>query len=131
MILILDTSFLIYIVSRTIPSESLSSGFGGYDRVTMAEVIGELMRIAMRKNTTRGKNAGSALAYAKNLRIVGGEVGKKAKGQVADATILRYAGENSEVAIASLDRALLQQARSRGIRTITLSRGQLVGSPVL
>ncbi len=132
MILILDTSFLIRIATRPLPSENLSASFGGYTRVTVVEVISELERIAKRTYTRRGKDARLALAYAKDLRIVGDDENRDDRGfPSADGRILKYAKGKKDVAIASLDRALLEKARRQGIRIISLSRGRLVGSPVL
>ena len=131
MLLILDTSFLIRISTRPLHSESLSISFGGYDRVTVVEVISELERIAKRTDT-RGKDARLALAYAKDLRIVGDDENRNKRGfPPADERILQYAKGKKDVAIASLDRSLLQEARKNGIRIISLSRERLVGSPVL
>ncbi len=132
MLLILDTSFLIRISTRPLHSESLSTSFGGYDRVTVVEVIRELERLAKRTDTTRGKDARLALAYAKDLRIVGDDENRNKRGfPPADERILQYAKGKKDVAIASLDRSLLQEARKNGIRILSLSRERLVGSPVL
>ncbi|MCZ6647691.1 MAG: hypothetical protein O7B30_00380 [Thaumarchaeota archaeon] len=131
MLLILDTSFLIRISTRPLHSESLTISFGGYDRVTVVEVISELERIAKRTDR-RGKDARLALAYAKDLRIVGDDENRNKRGfPPADERILQYAKGKKDVAIASLDRSLLQEARKNGIRIISLSRERLVGSPVL
>ena len=131
MLLILDTSFLIRISTRPLHSESLSISFGGYDRVTVVEVISELERIAKRTDA-RGKDARLALAYAKDLRIIGDNENRNKRGfPPADERILQYAKGKKDVAIASLDRSLLQEARKNGIRIMSLSRERLVGSPVL
>ena len=131
MLLILDTSFLIRISTRPLHSESLSISFGGYDRVTVVEVISEIERIAKRTDR-RGKDARLALAYAKDLRIIGENENRNKRGfPPADERILQYAKGKKDVAIASLDRSLLQEARKNGIRIISLSRERLVGSPVL
>ena len=131
MLLILDTSFLIRISTRPLHSESLAISFGGYDRVTVVEVISELERIAKRTDR-RGKDARLALAYAKDLRIIGENENRNKRGfPPADERILQYAKGKKDVAIASLDRSLLQEARKNGIRIISLSRERLVGSPVL
>lgn len=132
MLVILDTSFLIRIATRPLHSESLSTSFAGYDRVTVVEVISELERIAKRTDTTKGKAARLALAYAKDLRIVGDDENRNNGGfPPADDRILLCAKGKKDIAIASLDRSLLQRARKHGIRIISLSRERLVGSPVL
>ncbi|MDW8045347.1 MAG: hypothetical protein RMJ31_06210 [Nitrososphaerota archaeon] len=117
---LLDTSFLIHIVSRPIVNfELLKERLGKVEFVVLEDTLRELEDLCRSRSLSRARAARSALNYASKLMKVDVEGG----GSVDDK-IVKFAIEKKAV-VATLDNDLKRKLRERGIPVIILKDGKV------
>ena len=118
MLVLLDTSILIYLVER--PSsflDQVGAQLGRADLCVLQPAVGELRSLAKTKGA-RGKRARAALSFAERLKVLPG-------GGEADDAIVRAAVEEGAV-VATLDRELIASLRRKGVPVATVSGDRLL-----
>ena len=118
MLVLLDTSILIFLVER--PStflDELGGKMGNVEISVPDSVIGELKGLAGSRGV-KAKKARLALSYAAGLRCLkhGGE---------ADDALVSLAQENGAL-VATLDRKLMSSLRRRGVLVATVKGDRLL-----
>ena len=115
---ILDTSFLLELVSKPIKRlDELGVELGKVEFIVLEPTVTELKRLAS-KQGVKAKRAYTALQYIKNnIRVRVINLDKK--GLSADSAILYYALKYS-AAVATIDQELRDRLKEEGVVVITL-----------
>jgi len=113
---ILDTSFLLELVSKPIKRlDELEVELGKVEFIVLEPTVRELKKMAS-KPGIKAKRAHAALKYLRNLRVVNLDDNIKLS---ADSAILYYALKYS-AAVATIDQELKERLKEEGVVVITL-----------
>ncbi len=118
MLVLLDTSILIYLVER--PSsfiDEVRAQLGRADLCVLQPAVGELRSLAQTKGA-QGRKAKAALSFAEGLRVFPG------RGEADDA-LVRVAVEEGAV-VATLDKELMSSLRRKGVPVATVRGDRLL-----
>ena len=112
---ILDTSFLLELVSKPIKRlDELEAELGKVEFIVLEPTVRELRRLTS-KLGVKARRASAALNYVKNLRVVDLDDKKLS----TDSAILYYALKHG-AAVATIDRELRGRLKEEGVVVITL-----------
>ncbi|MEM1524649.1 MAG: hypothetical protein QW372_01075 [Nitrososphaerales archaeon] len=119
-IVLLDTSFILHMVSKPIVNfESLEEKLGKVEFVVLEDTIHELESLCHSKSVIKMRSAHSALNYAFRLMRV------SIKGdESVDDKIVRFAIEKGAI-VATLDAELKRKLKRHGVPVITLKNDKI------
>lgn len=110
---LLDTNFLLVPVQFRVDVFAQLREKGYNDFFTMSACIEELRKLGKQKKHEKNVNVALDLVRKNRVKVIETSLG-------ADASIIDYANDYNNIAVATLDKALIKALKAAGIKVIRL-----------